>query len=332
MLPMTVLTNYFLFGTRYFLQLDLFIGATFVTFIVLSIAFFFYGLIAISLRKRLPYERQTVTRLSICIPLFILLTGVYLSIVFRAYEQFNFFNYEFTEESFIKSYVWMAIINVFLTFLNEGVSKFEQYKMTLTETEQLKKEYMQSQLLGLKSQMNPHFLFNSMNTLSSLIHEDSSRAEHFLDHMSKVYRYLLRNHEERLVTLRTELSFIHSYYFLLKARYADGLQLRIDVPEDCQDMLIPPLTLQMIFESALNQNIISKNEPLQLEIFFDNGLLKIRNNIRPKISREEDLKEGLTNIANKFRLLCQQEIIIEESLLSRSIQLPLLLNSETLAV
>src|SRR4029079_9617844 len=202
--------------------------------LILGFAFFIYGLVAISLRNRFPEDNQLLKRLTICISIFFLMSAVFISLILRGYDYFEFQGYEYEESDFTKSYVAFMVINVFLTFLNEGVSRFEKYRATVTETEQLKKEYMQSQLLGLKSQMNPHFLFNSLNSLSSLIHEDADTAEEFLNHMSKVYRYLLRNNEEKLVTIETELHFIQSYYFLLRSRHEEGLQLDIDVSSDNQ--------------------------------------------------------------------------------------------------
>jgi LytS/YehU family sensor histidine kinase len=219
-------------------------------------------------------------------------------------------------------------MNVFLTFLNEGVSRFESYKTTIMETEQLKKEYMQSQLLGLKSQMNPHFLFNGLNTLSSLIQEDADKAEDFLNHMSKVYRYLLRNNEEKLVELDTELGFIKSYYFLLKARHADGLDLSIEVSPDHYNDLIPPLTLQMIFEDATAQNTACKDCPLFISIRSLEHQLVIKNTVQPKLNNTEGTNDRLENISNKFRLLCQKEVIIEETPMERIITLPLIPNKE----
>jgi sensor histidine kinase YesM len=119
------------------------------------------------------------------------------------------------------------------------------------------------QLLGLKSQINPHFLFNSLNSLSSLIDESSEDAEKFLDEMTKVYRYMLRN-EELLVPLEKEMQFIRSYYALLKARYGNGIQLEIDINEACWQALLPPLSLQVIIENAFTQNIVAKNTPLKI--------------------------------------------------------------------
>ena len=213
MLPMTLLMNYFLFGKTYFSDLSVFNWATLVTFLILCFAYFLYGLVAASLRARFPNDEESFKRLSICITIFIIMTGVYLSVVSRGYDLFHFMGYEYNESNFRKCFITFIVMNVFLTFVNEGVSRFDNYRNTVRETEQLKKEYMQSQLLGLKSQMNPHFLFNGLNTLSCLIQDDPEKAEDFLDHMSKVYRYLLRN-EEQLVDLQTEIGFIRSYFFL----------------------------------------------------------------------------------------------------------------------
>src|SRR6476620_8963782 len=266
MFPMAVLMNYFLFGSVYFSELRVFAWATLVTFIVLCLAFFIYGQIAVSLRNRFPHEHEVYRRLFLTITVFVLLTGVYLSVLCRAYDLFHFMGYSYDESNFARCFLTFVVMNVFLTFLNEGVSRYESYRVTVTETEQLKQEYMQSQLLGLKSQMNPHFLFNGLNTLSSLIHEDADTAEEFLDHMSKVYRYLLRNNDEQLVSLSTELNFIESYAFLLKARHGEGLDIDIQVPSVDRGQMIPPLTLQMLVENVLNQNSISKSRPLHITI------------------------------------------------------------------
>jgi LytS/YehU family sensor histidine kinase len=214
--------------------------------------------------------------------------------------------------------------------LNEGLYRFERLKATATETEQLKKEYMHSQLLGLKSQMNPHFLFNGLNTLSSLIHEDAEQAEDFLDHMSKVYRYLLRNNEEQLVSVGTELSFIRSYYYLLKARHAEGLQLHVEIPSDAYNDMIPPLTLQMILENSLSNNAVGRSNPLIVSICVCNGWIEVRNNIQPKINNAEENTEVIENIKNKFRLLCQQEVSVTEKGNERLIRLPLIPYTETM--
>jgi two-component system, LytTR family, sensor kinase len=329
MLPMAVLMNYFLFGSTYFGQFNVFAWATLVTSAALCFAFFIYGQIAVSLRNRFPHEHEVYRRLFITITIFVLLTGVYLSILCRAYDIFHFMGFAYDESSFVKCFLTFVVMNVFLTFLNEGVSRYESYRITLSETEQLKKEYMQSQLLGLKSQMNPHFLFNGLNTLSSLIQEDADKAEDFLDHMSKVYRYLLRNNEEQLVSLQTEINFIMSYYFLLKARYADGLQLTISIDKEHYDQFLPPLTLQMIFENILTYNEASRTNPLLIEISSKGqDELFIKHSVQLKLNCIDCFDEGIENISNKYKLLCQTEVKIVESPTYRTIQLPLLKTKE----
>ncbi len=197
----------------------------------------------------LPQDSDLMKRMLISIFLFILINALIVSILFWGYDYFHFLNYELNQVRYQWTLLSAAIFNVFVTILHEGVDSFDKWKKTMLETQQLKKEYMQSRLLGLKSQMNPHFLFNSLNSLSSLISENTEDAEKFLDEMSKVYRYLLRS-DDRLVTLGTELQFLHSYYYLLKVRYGDGINIHLQVKEEQLSLLMAPLTLQLLVENT----------------------------------------------------------------------------------
>jgi two-component system, LytTR family, sensor kinase len=328
MLPMAMLVNYFLYCQNYFSSASQFLVTTLVSFTFFGGGFLTYGFVAILLRNRFPEERQLFKRLLICLAIFFLMSAVYISLLLLAYDYFHFYGYEYLDRDFFRAYFTLVTLNIFLTFLNEGIYRFEKFKVTLTENEQLKKEYMHSRLLGLKSQMNPHFLFNSLNTLSSLIHENADDAEEFLDQMSKVYRYLLRNNEEQLVSIATELNFIRSYYYLLKARHGDGLTLSINVADEVMDYMVPPLTLQMIAESVLNINSISRSHPLSITIQSSDGWLELKNNVQPKMNCVEDCAEVMENISNKYRLLCQQEVEIREDEKEWKIQLPLIPNHE----
>ncbi len=243
--------------------------------------------------NRFPDDAQTIKRLTICLSVFLLLSAVIIALVLMGYETTHFLGYQLSEQDYTHCYLAAAIMNIFLTFLNEGVAQFERYKTTLVETEQLKKEYLHSQLLSLKSQMNPHFLFNSLNTLSSLIHEDSDKAEDFLDHMSKVYRYLLRNNEEPLVRLQTEVDMVQSYYFLLKKRHCDALTMELDIPAEYMDTEIPPLTLQMLIENTVNQNTLTKSEPINIVIGVVKGQIQIAHNVQPKLYAARKMKKLL---------------------------------------
>jgi hypothetical protein len=327
MLILALILNYNLFD-NYFADTPVFLWATIVTFLILIPIFIVYGVIAISLRNRFPDDAQTVKRLSICISVFVLMSAVTIALVLLLYETVHFLNYQFSEEDYTNCYLATIVMNIFLTFLNEGISQFERYKTTLIETEQLKKEYLHSQLLGLKSQMNPHFLFNSLNTLSSLIHEDAEKAEDFLDHMSKVYRYLLRNNDEQLVSLKTEVDMVKSYYFLLKKRHCNALNVVIDISKEYGNTEIPPLTLQMLIENIINQNILTQSQPLDIYISVVNNQIEITHNVQPKLYGGKENEGAIENIANKFRLLTQREIRIIELNEKKIIRLPLLEQKE----
>jgi LytS/YehU family sensor histidine kinase len=195
---------------------------------------------------------------------------------------------------------------------------------------QLKKGLQTKPVAGLKSQVNQHFLFNSLNSLSSLIEEDEDKAEEFLDEMSKVYRYMLRMDDEQLVTLDAELKFIHSYRHLLKARYGKGLELDVNTSEHDLDKLLPPLTLQVIVENAFSHNAVSKDSPLIITISsHGDNIIKVSNNVQPKIiTTPLDNDTAMDNLVNKYALLINSPLRIEETSATRDIYLPLLVNKE----
>lgn len=327
-LPITLALNSIIFGGRYFTNASIFFIATVLTAIIFSIDFTLCGFIATALQKRMPIEEQTPKRLFYMIACFVALSGIFLFTVFNGYEIFSSFNYTFNEKGFIWAYVSMAIMNIFLTLVMEGIHRYHNWRDNLKETEQIKKTFTQSQLLGLKSQVNPHFLFNSLNTLSSLIAEDEGEAETFLNEMSKVYRYMLRGDEEQLVTLQTELKFINSYIHLLTKRFGQSLQVKTKVQEDDLEKLIPPLSLQVLIENAFSQNSMSKTEPLVISICSKgNNEILVRNNRKPKkVSNAIDFESGLDNLVTKYRLLNANKVVIKDDEEQRSIFLPLIEN------
>ncbi len=331
MLPFTVLLNGILFGQPYFTQFPLFLLATLITGSAAAIDFICCGFIAVALKNRFPAEGHLVKRITLMILSFWLISGLFLFSLFHGYESIQFYNYQFNEVRFVWSYISMGILNVFITLFQEGIARYEQWKLNIAETDSLKTSYRQSQLQGLKSQVNPHFLFNSLNSLSSLIQEDEATAERFLDEMSKVYRYMLRNDEDHFIDLHTELAFINSYFYLLKARYGDGLLLNINIKNEDRVKLIPPLSLQVIIENAVQQNSINKHQPLSIRIFInEHGNLVIVNNTQPKIVTEiMEYDEGLDILVNKYRLINKSEISIQENETERVITLPLITKIES---
>ena len=173
-----------------------------------------------------------------------------------------------------------------------------------TQLINLQKENLQSQFEVLKQQVNPHFLFNSLNVLTSLIKLEPDLAERFSEQLSKVYRYVLENKDNELVDLNTELNFLDAYIFLLNIRFVDKLRVNINISEERRSDLIIPLAMQLLIENAIKHNIMSKREPLTIEVFIDSeNFLNIVNNLQERPSQLVSTGVGLKNIQNRYLLL-----------------------------
>ncbi len=309
-----VLCNSFILGEAYLDDLKIFLTASGIFMVVMFFTFQLCGVLALKFLKWFPDVKDIPKRLFLSVLCYISLTMISVSLIMFIFHFVPLLNFQDGEYFNKWAAIASAIGNVIITIVFEAVAAFERWKATLTETEQLKKENLKSQLQSLKNQINPHFLFNSINSLSSLISDDPDKAELFLDEMSKVYRYLLRNNEDNLITLRMELDFIHSYFHLLKTRYGDGIELNLNIPERLLDRSIPPLTLQILIENAVKHNVILKDHPLKMDITpGKDDKLMVSNNLQRKKTRVMSNKVGLENIAAKYRLMNQPEIEISEN-------------------
>ena len=189
----------------------------------------------------------------------------------------------------------------------------------------MQEENIISQFETLKSQINPHFLFNSLNVLSSLIYIDKDKASKFVRQLSKVYRYILDSKDRELITLEDELPFIESYIFLLKTRFDKNLIVNQDLPVDKQHHKIAPMVLQLLIENAIKHNIISKTKPLTIDIsVIDNKYLQIKNNLQLKTSTEITSQIGLKNIQKRYEYLCNKKIDIKQTEEYFTVRIPLI--------
>ncbi len=216
------------------------------------------------------------------------------------------------------------LIIVLVSLLYESVFLYDRWKRSILEAEQLRRENVESQLEGLKSQVNPHFLFNSLNTLAYIIPEDPERAVQFVQKLSKVYRYVLEIQDEKLIPLREELGFLHSYIFLLTERFGKNLKVELKVPEESLHEQIVPLSLQILFENAMKHNIISSEQPLHVELWVENGRLIVRNNLQRKKQAIASTHIGLQNIRNRYAFFSSQEVDIMETRQYFTVSLPLI--------
>ncbi len=255
----------------------------------------------------------------------VIATTLIMIIISFFYDITDYWGYDYTLENYLYNIFSALTYAVIISGIYEAIYYFRKWNNVELKAEMLKRENLQSQLETLKQQVNPHFLFNSLNTLSSLMRKDVDRAEQFLDELSKVYRYLLRNNEGELIDLATELQFIQSFFHLMKTRYGSAIEMVMHIEEHCKDRLLPPLTLQMLVENAIKHNIIDKSQPLQIILETDNqDNLTVKNNLRKKVINLPSSKIGLTNIAAKYKLLGQLNIVITETESTFTVTLPLI--------
>lgn len=216
------------------------------------------------------------------------------------------------------------IVIAFIVAVYEGFYFYAKWESALIEREQLKRENIESQLEGLKSQVNPHFLFNSLNTLAYIIPEDPEKAVQFVQKLSKVYRYILEIRDKKLIAVKEELDFLQAFCFLLKERFGENIRIEIAVPEYLENHRIIPLSMQMLFENAIKHNIISSSSPLTIQVRAEGKQLIISNNLQRKKQIMDSTKVGLQNIKNRYSFYTQKTVEVTEDKNLFIVKLPLI--------
>ncbi|MEO1652980.1 MAG: histidine kinase, partial [Bacteroidota bacterium] len=177
---------------------------------------------------------------------------------------------------------------------------FQIYRQSRLEAERLRRQKIESQYAVLKSQISPHFLFNSLHVLSSLVYRSSQEADTFIQKLAGIFQYVLQNSERDLIPLAEEIAFIEAYLYLLKVRFGQGLDFDIRITPLVRQHQIPPLTLQLLVENAIKHNEVSEENPLKIEIFWEKPFLQVANKLQKREYREESLGIGLNNLKGRF--------------------------------
>jgi len=277
------------------------------------------------IQSKLPTVEETRKRVLLTIPVNVLVMTPSVLLIFFVFHWFHILGYHIQSPDLTYGYLVGLSVNVLFESLWEVMFIIGKSKEAAAEKEMVERMQLHQEFDLLKRKVNPHFLFNSFNTLSSLITEDKDRAEKFLDELSKVYRYLLRNNESGMSTVEQEVKFIQSYATLLKTRFGDGFKLDMQIDPAVKDKEIPSLSLQLLVENAVKHNIISKAQPVTVEIHSGNGYLSITNNLNKKARGiMESTGIGLSNIREKYRLLNRTDVRIEETANQFVVILPLL--------
>jgi two-component system, LytTR family, sensor kinase len=322
-----ILLNQLLFGPRQWKDVEIWFYSFPVIYVQGFCSWYLHIFVMHWLRVALPSMKQTTVRLTVLALLHVTLISLTYIILFFAYDATHFLGYQLDSTRLYYALFSGLGLTMVATSMWEADYTIKQWKNSLTEKEQLQQLTIQQEFETLKSQVNPHFLFNCFNTLSSLIVEDRKQAEVFLNELSKVYRYLLRNNEDGLSSLQTEIRFIESYYRLLKTRHGEAVQLSIETDKKYDHYLLPSLTLQLLVENAVKHNVLSKNKPLVIDIFTTAGSkLVVSNNLQLRTLKVPSNKIGLDNIKAKYELLNQTGFQVLKDKKTFSVVLPLIWN------
>lgn len=245
----------------------------------------------------------------------IVLAGLYYTIGYPV--EFNWTNLKLSSAFAFR-------VNLFLNTVNAIVYYVNKSKAVELENEIQQKLLLASQHQSLRNQINPHFLFNSLNALSTLVKTDADKSEKFIEQLSQVYRYLLQHQETEVVTVREEMKFITSYLYLLKTRFGKALQISIDIDKAQEEKLIAPGVIQILLENAVKHNIANSKSPLHLNISMLNDTMVVSNNLQAKDSEKTSTKIGLNNIIERYKFLSEESIGIVKTTKEFTVSIPLL--------
>jgi two-component system, LytTR family, sensor kinase len=319
--------NYIFYKDRLFDDYRIWLVSFPLIWLVGLITWYFHVLYSHAVQRKYPELNQSGKRITIKCLVNIVVMSPTILLVFFGYDWLGILGYELSSQDLWNGILVGFAVNLVFSTLWEAMYIMDKTRESIGEKELLSHMSLQQEFDVLKSQVNPHFLFNCFNTLSSLINADAKKAEIFLDELSKVYRYLLRNNETGLSTLENELKFIESYSRLLKTRHGDAVQIQVESNSRYNNYLVPSLSLQMLVENAVKHNVLSKNKPLIIDIFLVAGnKLVVNNNLQRRTKKGPSNRIGLDNIRTKYKLLGQNGFQVMEDAKNFTVVLPLIWN------
>ena len=325
------LIGYLMWGNSYFTDLGIFAGGSFINLVLCLMANQFNQMTAKFIAGIYPGIDQTAYRVTLWFIVYAVANVLILYLVLTVYNFIGLFGYKLD----IVHLKWSVITIVGVSLIGSGLSElaytFMQWKTNQNELKEMEQRQLQSELEMVKQQVNPHFLFNCLNSLSVLISEAPSTAEKFVDEMSQVYRYLLtvngQDWETSLVSLEAEIRFIRSYIYLLEIRFEEGIDIEIQTADLCQNGQMAPLTLQTLIDNAIRHNIVSAERPLHISVKTTaTGQLEIKNNLQKRSVSMPITNAGLSTLIARYKLLFNQAgtIQVKEDDVSFTVLLPLI--------
>ncbi len=285
-------------------------SAALVADLLLQGVFFFllsWAILQLCANWAYKYIEHPIVRIIAIVVIGILFLAGTLQLLALVYPSITGQAISMTDKGFI--FFKSLIILVVLIFVARILRLQMVQKENLLENEALKQQNLQNELTALKNQIDPHFLFNSLNSLTSLI-RDNEEATRFVTKLSFMYRYILQSGDRDLVTVKEELKFLESYIYLIKTRYGDRFSISIAIQDPHLGKYLPPMALQLLVENAVKHNEISGSNPLQVLIHSQEGFIGVENALRPRATLAEGTGNGLSNLNKRYTLLAKQNITV----------------------
>lgn len=269
--------------------------------------------ISAQLDKFVPWKSKLVNRfISGIIVLFIVGYALIYGLVILYNELTNYdgITDELFQSNLIKLGIILLILMLIYNIIYFALYSYYTYSKLQIDTIKYERKQYELQLKALKSQLSSHFLFNNLNTISSLSFKNAIKAEHYIRGLSKIYNYTLNSYHNKLVTIQEDINTAEAYLSLLETRFGNILKYSITISEEGLKHKIPPLTFQMLIENAVKHNQISESNPLKISIYEEQGYIIVSNNITTTPSKMSSFNIGLNNINSRFKLISNQEIIV----------------------
>lgn len=276
--------------------------------------------------KKFPWTKRPALRIVLQVISNLIYSAGLIYCAMQLYNKYICVVPEPTKDKFLSlSIIIGTLVSLLLLTVEFGSQFFNQWKLSLIEVERYKKESIEAQLEVLKGQINPHFLFNNLSVLSSLVYIDQDKAVEFINQFSKVYRYVIESNNKELVELNSELEFINSYIYLLKIRFGENIHFNVQIDSKYHTNLIPPMALELLLENSIKHNEVSKEKPLHVDVHtLKSNYLTISNNLQLRNDVEPGTKLGLKNIQKRYAHYTSLPVIIEKNEQYFMVQIPLL--------
>lgn len=277
------------------------------------------------IERKMPWLKTPLKRLIITVTTkIILLISIVLVVHYIYYililgkDFMELYNQTYIAFKYVVATLVVALV------IESCIRFFKNWRQAAINEEVLKREKLAIEYEALRNQVNPHFMYNSLTSLATLVHKDPDKAVKFISEFANVYRNVLDTSDKELVDLKSELNFMNSIIYLYSIRYEEGLKISNKIPAT-SDFYIIPMALQLLLENAVKHNIVSKNDPLTIEMWVENDYVCMKNNIQLKISTVPSGNVGLKNIQSRYKYFTDKKVIIENMNSYFTVKLPLLI-------